>query len=221
MLSRVLAVLAVAVLAGCYQPSVADCTVTCTSETSCAEGQVCGADGWCAAPSIAGRCASVADAASIDGEPDHDAAVTRPDADQSACLAACSDGDCVDGVCVFTCGAGQCSATIDCPDGIPCRVDCLGDGSCAGGVDCHDATSCEVNCDGDDSCANQIKCHTEMCVVACRGARACGNETRCKDACSCDVVCEGPGSCAGGSECPMLCTIGAGCSSSLPGCDDC
>ncbi len=43
-------------VAGCYDPSLRDCTVTCHGAGECASGQVCGADGYCAAPSVAGTC---------------------------------------------------------------------------------------------------------------------------------------------------------------------
>lgn len=60
-------------LAGCYSPSLRDCTVSCGSAGDCATGQVCGADGMCASPAVAGRCRRVVDA----GIPD---APVRPDA---------------------------------------------------------------------------------------------------------------------------------------------
>ena len=72
----VLAAAAIAVvLAGCYSPSLRDCTVSCSNATDCAGGQVCGADGMCAAPDKAGHCdvAEIQDAAM----PDPDA--TNPD----------------------------------------------------------------------------------------------------------------------------------------------
>ena len=53
-----LAAIALAAPAGCYAPSLRDCTVSCDSERDCASGQVCGADGMCAAPEVAGRCAT-------------------------------------------------------------------------------------------------------------------------------------------------------------------
>jgi hypothetical protein len=62
---------AAALLAACYQPSLRDCTVSCVSPGDCAHGQVCGADGMCAAPDIAGHCAMVAPDA---GRPPRDAA---------------------------------------------------------------------------------------------------------------------------------------------------
>jgi hypothetical protein len=52
---RSLAALALA-LAGCYSPDALDCTVACAAANDCADGQVCGSDGFCAAPSVAGHC---------------------------------------------------------------------------------------------------------------------------------------------------------------------
>ena len=40
----------VVALAGCYAPSLRDCTVTCGGEADCASGQVCTTTGWCAGP---------------------------------------------------------------------------------------------------------------------------------------------------------------------------
>ncbi|MCE9572392.1 MAG: hypothetical protein K8W52_04485 [Deltaproteobacteria bacterium] len=56
------AVAALATLGACYDPTVRDCVVSCTGAGQCAGDQVCGADGWCAAPAVAGSCAT-ADAA--------------------------------------------------------------------------------------------------------------------------------------------------------------
>jgi len=69
------------VLAGCYSPSLRDCTVSCGSAGDCATGQVCGADGMCASPAVAGRCALV-DAGALDGPARHDAG--PPDAPPDA-----------------------------------------------------------------------------------------------------------------------------------------
>lgn len=63
-----IAAVAGVVLAGCYSPSLRDCTVSCGSAGDCATGQVCGADGMCASPAVAGRCAARVDAG-------HDAAL--------------------------------------------------------------------------------------------------------------------------------------------------
>jgi hypothetical protein len=64
-------------LGGCYSPSLRDCTVSCGSASDCATGQVCGADGMCASPAVAGRCARV-DAGTPDAPARHDAGL--PDA---------------------------------------------------------------------------------------------------------------------------------------------
>lgn len=49
--------LALSLLAvACYEPEAIDCTVSCSGPDECADGQVCGADGFCAAPSVAGHC---------------------------------------------------------------------------------------------------------------------------------------------------------------------
>jgi len=53
-------------LAGCYSPSLRDCTVSCGSASDCATGQVCGPDGMCASPSVAGRCGAPVDAGHLD-----------------------------------------------------------------------------------------------------------------------------------------------------------
>ena len=57
---------ALVTLAGCYAPSLRDCTVSCASQRDCADGQVCGSDGLCASPGVAGHCAAPNDAAVAD-----------------------------------------------------------------------------------------------------------------------------------------------------------
>jgi hypothetical protein len=49
-----------AALAGCYSPAVRDCTVSCEAPGDCVSGQICGSDGFCAAPRMAGRCGAMA-----------------------------------------------------------------------------------------------------------------------------------------------------------------
>lgn len=60
--------LILAILSGCYAPDLRDCTVTCTGAKDCANGQVCGADGYCAAEGVAGSCGKAVDAA-VDAPP--------------------------------------------------------------------------------------------------------------------------------------------------------
>lgn len=43
-------------LVGCYDPKAVDCTISCAAANECADGQVCGSDGFCASPSAAGHC---------------------------------------------------------------------------------------------------------------------------------------------------------------------
>ena len=50
----------------CYSPELRDCAVACNQAADCAPEHVCGADGFCAAEAVAGRCAAGVDA----GEPD-------------------------------------------------------------------------------------------------------------------------------------------------------
>ena len=40
-------------LAGCYSPSLRDCTLSCAASNECATGQSCTANGWCAAAGAA------------------------------------------------------------------------------------------------------------------------------------------------------------------------
>lgn len=42
--------------AACYEPQARDCTLECEAADECAEGQVCGPDGFCAAADVAGNC---------------------------------------------------------------------------------------------------------------------------------------------------------------------
>ena len=55
------AALLVALLAACYEPEAVDCTVECGGPGECADGQVCGSDGYCAAPDVAGNCRMLTD----------------------------------------------------------------------------------------------------------------------------------------------------------------
>jgi hypothetical protein len=72
------AALTLALLAGCYEPQLVDCTIRCSGAADCASGQVCGADHFCAAPDIADHCSSVT--AVIDAGVIVDGAGAKPDA---------------------------------------------------------------------------------------------------------------------------------------------
>lgn len=45
--------------AACFAPETRDCTLKCTGPTDCGDGQQCGSDGLCAAPAVAGHCATM------------------------------------------------------------------------------------------------------------------------------------------------------------------
>lgn len=68
-----LAAALVAASPGCYEPSLRDCALACSASSDCAGDQVCGDDGLCAAPDVAGNCAAM-------GSGGLDAGVARPDA---------------------------------------------------------------------------------------------------------------------------------------------
>jgi hypothetical protein len=204
-------------LVGCYSPTLRDCTLQCESPHDCAGGQVCGSDGYCAAPAVAGHCiAALADAAAS-----RDAARRPPDAD--SCVALCTKGTCQGGTCVIDCSAsGTCESDVMCPAGVACHVIC-GDMSCGHHVVCPPASPCTVECIGNAACADVIQCGTASCNVTCSGPSSCHKPIACMNACACDVACTGAMSCPGASMCPLgpVCAYGHGCTSALPGCDRC
>ena len=104
-----------AALAGCYSPRILDCAVSCSSPHDCVSGQVCGSDGLCAAPQIAGRCGGLTDAA-----PPHDADVADVPALVTLHVQITGRGS------VFVEGHGNCSSLDpqhgDCMFSIPLAV---------------------------------------------------------------------------------------------------
>jgi hypothetical protein len=79
--------------AGCYEPELRDCTLTCNEASDCASGQVCGSDHFCAAPDIAGKCSSLpSDAGSNARDAGIDAA-KLPDAATHGQLAVAIEGE--------------------------------------------------------------------------------------------------------------------------------
>lgn len=112
-------------VSACYSPDLRDCTVTCTAETDCAAGQVCGAAGFCAAPEVSCtmpdggvpiRDATVRDAAIViaDAPPDDDPPDAPPDAPTTSSVHVHIDGQ---GSVTIT-GVGTCAA------GPPQQGDC-------------------------------------------------------------------------------------------------
>lgn len=74
--------LAALVMAGsaCYSPNLRDCTIACRSGDDCADGQVCGADQFCASPEVAGRCSGGARRDASIGATGEDGGTTSIDA---------------------------------------------------------------------------------------------------------------------------------------------
>ena len=207
-----------ATVAACYDPTVRDCTVQCSSTTDCTGGQHC-SNGWCAMPAH-GSCDDplVPNGGLPDGKPANSS-------DASLCELGCTNGRCdAAGVCVIDCSASSSCVSSDvlCPPNIPCRVVC-GDYACAHHIICGYATSCEVQCTGASSCGDEIRCSSGPCDVTCSGTSSCRRRIKCSLSCSCDASCTGSGSCPEISECPMTtkCQLGRGCSSLIAGCDTC
>jgi hypothetical protein len=210
--------------AGCYDPSLRDCTITCSGSGHCTGDQQC-VDGFCAGPNVA-RCLEQGEAVTVDAAmvtTDADPPVDAENAMQTLCLQGCTKGTCIDGVCTIDCSqTGSCGSDVACPLNLPCHVIC-GDGACHGKILCSGALSCQVDCTGAFSCDDEIQCPGGRdCDVVCSGASSCKHRTKCSNSCSCDVSCTGTGSCAEASECPATsCRIGNGCTSQLAGCDTC
>jgi len=199
--------LAVLAMAACYDPHVIDCVITCSRPGDCGPGQVCGADGRCARPEVAGSCAL--DAGETDGRGPSDGMIApdgAPPADGAtmadasvACNAVCTAGVCESGVCVIRCGDHGCDQLVVCPAAVPCRVECSGNHACTGGIVCGPAA----------------------CTVECGGNHACGGAINCANSCACDVQCSGNQACGGGLACPVGCSDGTSCRSTIAGCDRC
>ena len=220
-LVAIAAVGAVLAAGGCYRPELRDCTVRCSAPTDCTGGQICNSDGWCAMSDVKDCDKRDEDDSGLGTIVDA-AASPMPDAASNLCQLGCSNGTCVDGVCVIDCSApNACQADVLCPANLPCRVVC-GDHACTRPIKCGLATSCEVRCLGDFACQDEIQCNANRCDVDCTGASSCERRTRCSSSCACDVRCIGAGSCLEASECPASsCKLGNGCTSLLAGCNDC
>jgi hypothetical protein len=122
LLSRLaLAALAGLAAAGCYRPEARDCTVSCSQPGDCLADQVCGDDGWCAAPEVAGRCLA-SDGPRPDGARPDAPPVDAPPADAPPIDAAGAD------LHVVVSGRGKIVVS-------PLDVECVGTQNMPG--DCH------------------------------------------------------------------------------------
>jgi hypothetical protein len=120
-------------IAGCYEPALRDCTVTCHGVHECAEGQVCGADGFCASPARAGSCASTRAAA--DAAANASDAAPRPDAAQPP-DASGPDAGSVASLSIMIVGRGQVSVS---PLGVTCDATGASGATCSYPVTIGDA----------------------------------------------------------------------------------
>ncbi len=195
-----------ALVGGCYDPSLSSCTVRCANASDCAAGLTCGADGWCASTDQLDRCANPD--ASITSSPDGaltidatpptmiDASIDAP----LACAPGCN-GSCESGVCVIRCsGPNACNMDVRCPMTGPCRVECT----------------------GNMSCQKKVVCGSGDCDVICQGPSSCKDGVQCMNACACDVECSGNGSCHKPAMCRApACDTGDGCTSDGATCNVC
>jgi hypothetical protein len=114
-----------------------------------------------------------------------DVVTDAPDA--AACIANCTGGTCIDGRCTFTCtDNAPCGNINECPNGLPCTINCIGQNACAN-VACED---CEVRCDGFHGCNGNVSC-TDCNVRCCGAASACQGNVTCTG--ECGVVCGADG----------------------------
>ena len=93
-----------ATLAACYEPEAVNCTVECTQPSDCADGQVCGADHFCAAPDVAGMCNSGGD----EGPQAFSLVVTIEGAGKVSVdkVGSCDSENAIDGQCTFVVPSG-------------------------------------------------------------------------------------------------------------------
>lgn len=191
--------LLLALLTGCYDPSLAPCAVRCSEAADCAGGLTCGADGWCAAGDRLDRC-ETPDAMATDASADASPPQTFDAAPPVTCAPGCT-GSCEAGVCVIRCsGPSACGMDVRCPATGPCRVECTGNSACRK----------KVICGGGD------------CDVICQGPQSCQDGVQCMDACACDVTCSGSDSCEKSATCPApACDTGDGCTSTPATCNAC
>jgi hypothetical protein len=121
------AAIAAASLVACYQPTLRDCTVSCTSAADCAGDQVCGAGGWCATEGVA--CSVEPDATENDAITDASGNDASDD-DGTMPIDASTDVPIDAGAVLRTVISGRGSVAGDYPG-----VDCMGpQGDCSFGI---------------------------------------------------------------------------------------
>ena len=131
------------------------------------------------------------------------------------CIAA--GGVCTGGACVFSCNDDGSCATVTCPAGMPCRVDCVGMHTCSQNIDCSMAVSCNVQCSGANTCGDLMSTPALVacpvgggsCDVLCQDPKACENLHALGGPQGVGIVCEAQLSCDA-IQCDGTCTITCG-----------
>ena len=101
--------------------------------------------------------------------------------------------------CSIYCTTANPCASVQCPPGLPCFVDCTGLNACSGGIDCAEAGSCTAVCGGGSKCGD-ITCGGTDCTVLGEVPDACANTIDCRATRSCTIQCGGQGACSGPIE---------------------
>ena len=132
-------------------------------------------------PGGPGSDAAVADTPrAIDARIDGRRIDAPPDADHDACLqnsTSClaAGGACLSGTCVI---ASVSDASISCPSGMPCLIECTTMNGCKGSITCGQATSCTIDCQLMNACEGaSINCQTAGCTLICRQDNTCMNDS--------------------------------------------
>jgi hypothetical protein len=200
----------------------------CTTSADCTDGRTC-IDGFCVTGSGPGVDAPAGSGghndAGIDAPKPLDAHV--PPADAAVCPTICSSCDFGSMTCDIDCavptggdsrcgsgtsGTGGNQATVQCPPGFNCTIECTTPGSCRS-VSCIGGLSCQVQCASAQSCKT-VACGKGACDVECTGQSSCKN-VACGESCKCDVDCQGQETCTGS----IICSNEACDNFLTPGCD--
>jgi hypothetical protein len=199
--------------------------LACSTAADCDNGRVC-KDGFCIDLSAPDARSDIDGAIPNDGRfPDGNTIVDAGGIDGSTDICpqgctSCTFGD--HKTCIVDCSApgAACGAQVTCPPTWNCDIKCNTPNSCRNGVSCAAGEDCNISCTGSASCRNLI-CGHGACDVACDAQNSCRGVS-CGNACACDVSCDGFQSCGDTVICTSpTCTDFNGCSSFLPGCDDC
>jgi len=145
------------------------CLASCGQNVDCISTHYCDASGAC----------------SLCGADPGGGLTTHNCTNQAPCSSyTCPPG----GPCAVTCdGNGACAnATIDCPDGYDCTINCTGGNNvCSAAIiNCNGASNCDITCSGDNGAcgATQVNCGNGKCTGTCSNTKpdfVCGSSCEC------------------------------------------